>query len=83
MSDYPEHDKQSAIIEDARTIDEFIEWLGSRGMFIAEHQKLDGFRDPILVPIPQAHQQVVMDFYGIDGAKLEDERRAMLASLRA
>jgi hypothetical protein len=31
MSNYPEHDKQAKVIEDAGTIGEFLEWLQSDG----------------------------------------------------
>jgi len=77
MSDYPEHDKLSAVADKTQAIGEFFEWLESKGIFLARYvegsnypRHVHGFRD------------LLAEWAGIDENKLEAEKRQMLANLR-
>lgn len=64
---YPECDKLSKIHDERVAINEFVAWAGSR-LHGAGEIKTD---------------ELVLEFYSIDPDKLETERQAMLAGLRA
>lgn len=68
MSDYPEHDKLSAISDQSQVIGEFTDWAMGKGY--------------IEKPSFKPTQDILAEFFGIDQEKLEEEKRAMLASLR-
>lgn len=77
MSNYPEHDKLTAVAEQTQAIGEFVEWLESKGIFLARYvegsnypRSVHGFRD------------LLAEWAGIDQDKLEAEKRQMLNALR-
>ena len=78
MSDYPEHDKLHAVVEQTQAIGEFVEWLEGKGIFLARYvegsnypRSVHGFRD------------LLAEWAGIDQNKLEAEKRQMLTAQRA
>lgn len=80
MSEYPEHDKQSAAIEaGSQTVGEFMEWLVEvkrleLGHWVdGEHASRARFA-PAGIPI----QTLLAEFFEIDLDKIEQERRLML-----
>jgi hypothetical protein len=79
-SPYPEHEKQAAVLDEAGAIGRFLD----EGPYIlAEYRDVDGFRDPLLVPVSKSIQQVLAEWLGIDLQRIEDEKRLMLDSMRA
>lgn len=79
MSDkYPEHEKQSLVLGEARAAGDFLEWLKER-YFLCE---LAG-DDKRFVPVYSPIRELLADWLGIDLAKIDEEKQAMLAELRA
>jgi hypothetical protein len=78
-SRYPEHDKLQEVAAKSQVCAEFIEWLGyEKGIVLAkwirgEHLVQPG--DPI--------DKLLAEFFEIDLAKIEREKRAMLSDARA
>jgi hypothetical protein len=78
MSDYPEHDKLTAVAEQTQAIGEFIEWLEGKGIFLARNVEESNY--PRYV---HGFRALLAEWAGIDEDKLEAEKRQMLTSLRA
>lgn len=66
MSEYPEHDKLSAIKAESQAQGELLEWLADRGW----------------LHLPMSIQNVLAEYHEIDLKKIETEKRAMLAMIR-
>lgn len=66
MSEYPEHDKLSAIKNESQAQGELLEWLADRGW----------------TNMPMSIQNVLAEYHEIDLKKIETEKRAMLAKIR-
>lgn len=125
MSEYPEHDKQHAIVEQSQAIGEFLEWVESEGWHI--ERRVEKVSDEPCTGRGNGHcengEETVMhlrsgtyrwtgakcrackgtgrvqveytavehlniiqalaEFFEIDLAKIEEEKRAMLAAIRA
>lgn len=74
MSKYPEHDKMHAIKDQSQAIGEFLEWCGER-----RWQLVDMDTD---FPVRKRTEELLAEFFEIDLKKVEEEKLAMLASLR-
>lgn len=95
MSAYPEHDKLRAVKDQSQACGEFLDWLlGPQNYTIGEYHRHtedcydDGdlictssteFLFPVALP---PTTKLLAKFFGIDEAKLEEEKRKMLAELR-
>jgi len=79
MSDYPEHDKLSAVAEQTQAIGEFMEWLEGKGAFLAHY--VDGMNFPR--QFDASIRDLLAEWAGIDQNKLEAEKRQMLNAMRA
>jgi hypothetical protein len=79
MSEYPEHTKQSAVLEEAQAIGQF---LDESGYTLAEYAKVGGWSEPRLVPVTKSITKVLAEYFNIDLDKIEDEKRRMLADIR-
>lgn len=77
---YPEHGKLKALDGKNRTIGQFIEWLGEKGMVICRETYNADNED--LVPINMSIQQLLAKYFDIDVHKLDDEKQAMLDLIR-
>lgn len=75
--EYPECEKLSAVSDERRTLSEFFEWLESRGMLLCTYEP--DFQIPW--PVTKSNDTLIYEFLEIDPKKLDQERRAMLASL--
>ena len=75
MSDYPEHDRQRAVMADAQVIGAF---LDETPYILAEYRLMDGWHEERLVPVQKTTLQVLADYFDIDLDKIEAEKRAML-----
>lgn len=82
MIETPELDRQAEIIKSGKAmlIQEFYDWIKEQGWELAEPEpeSIRGYYRPIF----HQPEQLMADFFGIDRDKIEQERRALLASLR-
>jgi hypothetical protein len=85
LPEMPELEKQRQVIASgkAETVQEFIDWLLAQDLFLASWQVDDmRYNKDILVEDPRSPEQLMADFFGIDRCKVEQEREALLKSLR-
>lgn len=75
---YPEHTRQSAVLEEAEAIGRF---LDESGYILAEYREIKGYREEQLMPVTASVNVVLARYFGIDLAKIDAEQRAMLAAL--
>ena len=76
-------EKWSNVHEDVVTIEEFLEWLETKGIQLAQHYKNDDGKDTEhLYPTYKTRRQLLEEYYEIDTAELERERRALLDDAR-
>ena len=82
MTDYPEHEKLSALNGKNQTIGEFLEWLNDNGYTICEWQN-SGDEDRGYYPVGRSLTSWLSQYFQIDPVKIEQEKRVMLGELRA
>lgn len=96
MSQYPEHDKLSAIKDFSQKIGEFLEWLKyeKRLTLCRVHEEHDsscyneeddldcGLREGDYFPVYVRDTDLLAEFFDIDQNRLENEKRAMLEECR-
>lgn len=75
-SGYPEHDKLHMVKEHSQAIGEFLDF----GSYTLCEEDPNTGR---YWPVQKSIQTLLAEWYGIDEQKLNDEKEAMLASLRA
>ncbi len=85
-SDYPEHQKLQNVSEHSQVIGEFLDWMQcTHGAELAYYTNVDyGYSHTKreLVFMPGGVQKWLAEFFDIDLAKIEDEKRIMLAKMR-
>ena len=81
---YVDHERLSEVRSDAQIIGEFLEWLtgGETDYVIARYERSDPWYQP-LVPVSGGFEAVLAEYFDISLAGLEQEKRDMLAALRA
>lgn len=92
---HPECDKLVSKTEEWNIIYPFMEWLGEQGLFLARHETEEETRakgnvgkdgSVWLFPYPIAAGKrigvLLYEYFDVDPAELERERRALLESLR-
>ena len=78
--EYPEAEKWTGWYDGFVSISGFMEWLSyEKGMQLAQHIKQECYK---LYPITERLINLYYEYAGIDGDKLEAERRAMLDNMR-
>ena len=95
MVEYPECEKMKAAQPKSQVIGEFLEWLSERGIVLAKlHEHTDGCLDEdgrhnecgcseeMFYPIHKPTEKVLAEYYNIDLAKVEIEKREMLRKMR-
>lgn len=75
----PEHDKLKVVKAKSQAIGEFIEWLGSQEVRLARYDLDLGILVDDMMPI----EKRLAAYFGIDLAKLEAEKLALLAAVRS
>lgn len=80
MTDYPECDKLARVAGERDTIMEFLDWLGTKGYWIAEYRQ-EYYNGEMLIPITGTTDALTLEHLEIDPVKLENERRAMLKEI--
>lgn len=95
MSETPELDRLAAISEsgDNQVIGEFLEWAGHNGYHLTKTVVMESEEQSLIsdktytvkhdVEQPVGITEILYHFFGIDPVKLERERRAVLADIRA
>ncbi len=81
MGTYPEHDKLEQVQDKAQVIGEFLDWLTNEqeiSLCSANSQTPDR-----MYVVHDSIQDWIASFFGIDTARLEAEKRAMIKSLNA
>lgn len=79
---YPECEKLSEHHSQMEIIREFLEWASENGMeFGSWEPGLPGQVHDNFNPVNQSIDQYLARYFGIDMGKVDEERRAMLASL--
>lgn len=74
----PEHDKLFAVKPQSEVIGQFLEWLASDGITLAREDRWETLQfdcEPI--------SERLARYFGIDLAKIEQEKRAILAILKS
>jgi TusA-related sulfurtransferase len=72
MSAYPEHDKLAAISDQSQAIHDFIEWCEDEKRIYLEHVE----------DRPFSLRDLLAEHFGIDLAKINQEKAAMVDALR-
>jgi hypothetical protein len=79
MTNYPEHEKLSAVKDKSQAIGEFLDiFLPRQGIVLMEHTEYGDY-----VPTHRSITSLLAEFFDIDQAKLDAEKEAMLDALRA
>jgi hypothetical protein len=80
---YPEHEKMQAIAEHSQEIGRFLdEFLPSKGIHLCVYSE-ERYSQGEFFPASRPITDLLAEFYEIDLDKIEDEKRAMLDSIRA
>lgn len=82
-----EMDKLNNASETHKDVLDFLAWIGEHpDLCLGEWLRVrsDGSQrtEPLLIPVSRSVESVVFEYLGIDGTALEQERRALLDSLR-
>lgn len=79
MSNFPEHDKLSAVADQSQAIGEFVDWMAEHhdAGFKVWAEDNYGYR-----PVGISIHKLLAEFFEIDDLALENEKRAMLEQLR-
>lgn len=75
---YPELEKLRQVSEESRTISSFMEWAEYKGYRLVRTHEEDGATFEFSVNVEQA----MAEYFEIDMAKVEAERRELLAKVR-
>jgi len=90
LAEMPECDKLNDRRDEWNAIYPFIEWLQEKRIWLAHRTTKrefygEGYEDEpmdTLVPIPQILETLLYEYFDVNPAKLEQERRRLLSSLR-
>lgn len=88
MSNTPEHDKLLAAKENSQIIGEFLEWAESHGYQLSKEVSVEvvdwrGTESTETDYVPVSINEVLLKYFDIDPAKIDDEQKATLAEIRA
>ena len=80
MSEYPEHEKLSAISDQSQACHDFISWLEeTKGWSLCY---IPDDLEHSYCPAPYNARRELAEFFKIDSSKIEAEKRAMLEEMR-
>jgi hypothetical protein len=80
---YLQHERLAAVNSESLAISEFLEWLEAEGISLSRPDPKVTRDGCWHLPITERHDSLLARFFGIDPVALENERRAMLADMRA
>ena len=78
----PELNKMAAVQRSTKTINGFLDWLQEEGIQLCTTKGLDGQEHDYPREDGRSREKLLADYLGIDLKKVEEERRALLDSLR-
>lgn len=78
----PECDKMIAIQDKSMILSNFVDWLGSSGYAICTFEETPGYPKEQWISIRKSYEKLFAEYFGIDLKKVEQEKRAVLESLR-
>jgi hypothetical protein len=78
-----ECDKLVAASKVSQEIGAFLDWLEEQGIFLASDEEVEGRRGRVTLPVYESKERMFARYFEIDLDKVENERRALLASLRS
>lgn len=78
---YPEHEKLERIQKESQAQGEFIDWLSGKGIYLAVYCD-EKHLEALLVMANVSINNLLAEYHGINQAKLEQEKRQMLAEFR-
>jgi hypothetical protein len=93
MIETPELDRLRAVQLETQAAGEFVDWLGTRGIYLAKVYMYDRDGEPTedkelahgedAWPVQQSLLNLLAEWKGIDQAKVDAEQRQILDELRA
>lgn len=81
-AEYPECEKLSKIHSEIIAITQFMGWLSSKKIILGEAVEVAKDEPHDFYPCNKRISDLLNEYFNIDAAKLEQERRAMLDKLR-
>lgn len=78
-----ELEKHSKTFEQRVVVEEFLDWLNEEKVLLGEYVKPGGHCAERLAPILGNRQELLDRYFGIDPAKLDQERRKLLETVPA
>lgn len=80
----PQLNKQANARKKAQVIGEFLDWVhNTKGwLFCQPNPPKKGFTFEAFLPVACTTERLLAEYFGIDEAALEQERRALLAEMR-
>lgn len=79
---YPECEKLSKVSEVSQQQGAFLDWLTRQGYVLARWGK-NRWDEDRLIPARERTQELLAQYHGIDMAKVDQERRQILAALQS
>jgi hypothetical protein len=79
VSEYPEHEKLSAVAGESEIIGTFLE---ESGYILAEYHDVEGFAEARLSPVQKSIEQILADYFHIDLPALGHEKVRILDGMR-
>ena len=79
MPKTPQSDKLADQADEYNTIHEFLEYLGNKGIVLARYDEGSSYRPDV---IGERHDDLVLEFLGVDAKALDKERNKLLAFLQ-
>ncbi len=80
MTNYPEHEKMSTIVDKSQAIGDFLEWLNDTKKYRICERQHKGWAEHY--PIRESVEHLLAEYFKIDLNKLEQEKREMLEEIR-
>lgn len=78
----PECERLVANESESSILTDFVDWLNSNGYVICTLEDTQGYPREQFISLRKTYEQLFADYFEIDLKKVEQERRALLASLR-
>lgn len=80
----PELDKQRRARDEGHSqeIGEFLEWLPTQGIHLAEYVQVEGYEQPQLWTMSGTITQLLARYFDVDLEKVDEEARALLEEIR-
>lgn len=72
----PECDKLLKVKDRSQEIGDFLEWLAGQEVELCTYVDKDGYH-----PVRESTEQLLAEYFGIDLAKIEQEKRAIMKTL--